>query len=100
MNPIPAYQIAASLNHIGIICTAVCEGDPESLEHGEVSIKLGKRIMTLFVSPVDDTMYLAVWHPVKTRKGIKPDDGSYAYSPVYHYAGQFHQILRHIREGL
>ena|SRR5665213_2146583 len=97
MKPIRAWQVAESLNHIGIICAPVREGNPDTLEHGEVAVKHGKHPMTLFVSPVNDTLYLAVWKPSRRSKGVEADDGTYKYTPAYHYAGQFHRIIRAIR---
>ena len=87
--PVSAKELAAALTRIEIPCQAVVEGNPRTLEHGEVAINVGKRPMTVFVSPVNDGMYLAVW---------QPNRHSYTLTPTYHYAGQFHRLIRDIRK--
>jgi hypothetical protein len=91
IHSVSAVQLAQALNRIDIVCQAVVEGNPKTSEHGEVSINTSKRAMTVFVSPTDDTMYLAVWQPHKS---------AYKLCPTYHYAGQFHRLIRDIRQHL
>lgn len=90
MKVITASELAQALNRIDIMCEAVIEGDCQTLEHGEVSITYGRKALTVFVSPVNDTMYLGVW---------QSKSACYKLSDTYHYAGQFHQLLRAIRKA-
>lgn len=68
-------QVQATLAAHGIKCVIVDKGNPDTSEHAELSIE-SKRAVTVWVSPTDDTVYVAKWHPHR---------GDYSCSNVYHF---------------